>query len=78
MKEKHSAIFGIKNLEQYDTGKVMTFAGLATSLIGGIVALAGHVIVNNSLSTKQIRFPEDEAVLVTNYMFDNWKEDEED
>lgn len=77
MKQKHSAIFGVRNLEHYDAGSLMTFAGLAVSLIGGIVALTGHMLEDNSLATKQIRFPEDEAVAVTDYMFDNWKEDEE-
>lgn len=77
MKQKHSAIFGIRNLEHYDAGSLMTFAGLAVSLIGGVIALAGHVLEDNSLAMKQIRFPEDEAVAVTDYMFDNWKEDEE-
>lgn len=74
---KKSAIFGVKNLMRFDAGNLMTFGGLAISLIGGIIALAGHVMEGQSISEKQIRFPDDEAVLVTDYIFDNWTKNEE-
>ena len=74
---KKSAIFGIKNLTHYDTGNLMTFAGLGVAIVGWTIALVGHIIEDSSLSEKQIRFPEDEAVLVTDDIFDNLKETKE-
>lgn len=59
---KKSAIFGVKNLGHYDVGSLLTFGGLALSLVGGIVALAGHVLEDSSLSAHQLRFPDEEAV----------------
>lgn len=59
---KKSAIFGVKNLRHYDMGSFMTFGGVALSLVGGIMALAGHVLEDSSLSMHQLRFPDEEAL----------------
>lgn len=73
---KHSAIFGIRNLERYDTGSHLLFAGIAMSIIGGVIALCGKQMEDSSVAEKQLRFPDEEAVMFSDYWFDTLSEAE--
>lgn len=73
--KKHSAIFGIENLRNYDIGDLMTYGGLAVSFIGMTVALAGHALEKSSLGVYQLRFPDNEALDVVDWLVSKFAEE---
>lgn len=75
---KKSAIFGVKKLTHYDIGNITTFVGAALSLVGGVIALAGHCLEYANISEKCVVFPDDEAVMLTDFLFDNCTEEKEE